>query len=95
MPLKPRDVNPAAPQRSVSQPNRVKSLVTDRLKLEEIANSSSDETSIAPEQPAIQRPGSRIPPGVVVDKQPQTITLGEAQSRGPTPLEVFTEQESP
>ena len=93
--LKPKDINSSIPQRSASQPNRVKAPAADRLKTEELANSSSDETSIAPEQPFIQRPGSRIPPAAVISEQsPHVVSVG-AQSRGQTPLEVFSEQQSP
>ena len=89
-PLKPKDTN--IPQRAVSQPTRVKSPAADRVKVEEVANSSSDETSIAPVQPTIQRPGSRIPPAAVNgDRQSHTPFHG-GQSRGTTPMEVFVEQ---
>ena len=95
IPLKPRDTYSSIPQRSVSQPNRVNSLAKEGRKVDEVANSSSDETSIAPEQPNIQRPGSRIPPAAALhDKQSHTPFSG-FQSRGQTPLEVFVEQESP
>ena len=93
--VKPRGISSGVPQRSVSQPNRVRSPAAEHGKIEEVANSSSDETSIAPEQPDIQRPGSRIPPAAVIpEKQSHTPFLG-VYSRGQTPLEVFVEQESP
>jgi hypothetical protein len=94
-PLKSKSPNTAVPQRSVSQPTRIKTPATDRILNEDAANSSSDETSIAPEQPSIQRPGSRIPQAFNFPQRPAETPMIEVGSRGPTPLEVFVEQESP
>ena len=95
IPLKPRDTNTTLPQRSISQPNRVRSPAKQGFRVEEIANSSSDETSIAPEQPSVQRPGSRIPPPPVIQEKHSHTPFLASHSRGHTPLEVFAEHESP
>ncbi|OAP62369.1 hypothetical protein AYL99_04572 [Fonsecaea erecta] len=97
---KPRDT-PATPlktvtpvstvpvsQRSVSQPSRTESPATTNSATESGTNISSDATSIAPEQPTIQRPGSKIPPAAVHPDGPTVIL---PQSRGVTPMEVYIE----
>ena len=91
---KPKLQNVSLPQRSISQPNRVKSPIPNKVAAEEAANDSSDGTSIAPEQPSIQRPGSKIPPAAPLsDIQSQVTSIaGQAQSRGPTPLDIFIDQ---
>jgi hypothetical protein len=79
----------AVPQRSVSQPSRTESPATSTSATELGTNISSDATSIAPEQPNIQRPGSKIPPQVVFD-----TPLNLPQSGAATPLEVFIEDDA-
>ncbi|ETN38960.1 uncharacterized protein HMPREF1541_07002 [Cyphellophora europaea CBS 101466] len=87
-PLKPRELDGGV-KRSVSQPTRKKTPEPDRTSPDDVG-SSSDGTSIAPVQPNIQRPGSRIPPGAGHDGVRSHVTsLNDAQSRGTTPLEVF------
>ena len=86
----------ASSQRSVSQPTRTDSPVTPSTSSELRTNISSEATSIAPEQPDIQRPGSKIPHAETFrrgqyEHVPDTLY---PQSRGVTPLEVFVENET-
>ncbi|KAK5195200.1 hypothetical protein LTR96_002798 [Exophiala xenobiotica] len=81
------------PQRSVSQPTRTGSPATPTTATGSVANTSSDATSIAPEQPRIQRPGSKVPPAAVF-QDVQTPGTNYPQPRGISPLEVFVEQGS-
>ena len=95
-PLKPKETRAAIPQRTVSQPIRAKSPAVRRAAQDDDGNTSSDGTSIAPEQPNIQRPGSKIPPAALSEVQSQVTSVpGAGQSRGPTPLEVFAQSQSP
>ncbi|OAG43133.1 hypothetical protein AYO21_02752 [Fonsecaea monophora] len=75
-------------QRSVSQPTRTASPTTTNSATETGTNISSEATSIAPEQPTIQRPGSKIPPTTVYTDGPTVVI---PQSRGVTPMEVYIE----
>ena len=81
------------PQRSVSQPTRTVSPASTSTSAESATNASSDATSIAPEQPSIQRPGSKPLQTVVEDDLiSQIISVPDTgQSRGTTPLEVYME----
>ncbi|RMZ91049.1 hypothetical protein DV736_g1712, partial [Chaetothyriales sp. CBS 134916] len=93
---KPKPSN-GLPQRSVSQPSRAKSPVPRANQAvatteDETANDSSDATSIAPQQPRIQRPGSKIPPSlylpvndstpleVLVEHSPQSTATSASQA---------------
>ncbi|KIV77989.1 hypothetical protein PV11_09760 [Exophiala sideris] len=102
---KPRDASGTLPkiltplrassQRSVSQPTRTDSPATPTTSSEFRTNISSEATSIAPEQPNVQRPGSKIPPSDTFHRAqheeiPDTFY---PQTRGVTPLEVFVENE--
>ncbi|KIW42340.1 uncharacterized protein PV06_05901 [Exophiala oligosperma] len=81
------------PQRSVSQPTRTESPSTPTTTAtESVANTSSDATSIAPEQPTIQRPGSKVPSATVYSHAHTPGSI-HPQSQGVTPLEVFMERE--
>lgn len=87
-PLKPR--NGDVPQRSVSQPMRKKTPESEKPVQDDVGNDSSDGTSIAPEQPRVQRPGSKIPPAAAFDDvRSQVTSVNNAQSRGPTPMHYF------
>lgn len=77
-------------QRSVSQPVRLDSPATTTSTTDSGTNISSEATSIAPEQPSIQRPGSKVQSA---QHTPDVHIL--PQSRGVTPLEVFIEEDSP
>lgn len=79
------------PQRSVSQPIRMDSPATTASATGSGTNISSEATSIAPEQPSIQRPGSKVPPAAELYNGPSVIL---PQSRGVTPMEVFIEEDS-
>ena len=96
-PLKSRETRAATPPRTVSQPTRTRSPAVQRAAQEDDGNISSDGTSIAPEQPNIQRPGSKIPPAATLSEvQLQVTSLpGSGQSRGLSPLEVFADSQSP
>ena len=80
-------------QRSVSQPTRTVSPASTLTSTESATNASSDATSIAPEQPSIQRPGSKPLQAVVEDEFISGIVSvpDTGQSRGTTPYEVFLE----
>ena len=80
-------------QRSVSQPTRTDSPATTTSATSGTESGtiiSSEATSIAPEQPTIQRPGSKIPPAAAFPDGPAVIL---PQSRGVTPLEIFIEDD--
>lgn len=77
-------------QRSVSQPVRLDSPATTTSTAGSGTNISSEATSIAPEQPSIQCPGSKVQSA---QNTPDVHIL--PQSRGITPLEVFIEEDSP
>lgn len=77
-------------QRSVSQPVRLDSPATTTSTAGSGTNISSEATSIAPEQPSVQRPGSKVQSA---QNTPDVQIL--PQSRGATPLEVFIEEDSP
>ena len=82
------------PRRSVSQSVRVESPSPPLVVETEFEPSiSSNATSIAPNQPNIQRPGSRPPnPAVEDDVTSQVISQPDGGiSRGQTPLEVVFE----
>ncbi|OCT46611.1 putative 5-Methylcytosine G/T mismatch-specific DNA glycosylase [Cladophialophora carrionii] len=86
-------VSTTVPQRSVSQPTRTDSPATATSATSATGsgtNLSSEATSIAPEQPNIQRPGSKIPPAAIYPDGPAIIL---PQSRGVTPMEVFIEDD--
>ncbi len=81
-------------KRSVSQPTKIVSPSPSSLVDTEFETTpSSAATSIAPNQPKIQRPGSRPPPAAVEDDMISQVTSipDGGVSRGPTPLEVFVE----
>jgi hypothetical protein len=81
-------------KRSVSQPTKAVSPPTSSLAATEIETTpSSNATSIAPNQPKIQRPGSRPPVVTVEDDMISQVTSipDGGVSRGPTPLEVFVD----
>ncbi|KPI45586.1 uncharacterized protein AB675_653 [Cyphellophora attinorum] len=89
-PLKPRDAN-VGPQRSVSQPMRKQTPDVERERereREDFGNSSSDGTSIAPVQPNVQRPGSRIP-GARPTPKPTTVLNSERPSQSNTPASIY------
>ena len=79
------------PQRSVSQPTRTASPVSTSTSTESATNASSDATSIAPEQPSVQRPGSKplhaVAEDEVIPEGPSLPNVG--QPRGPTPYGVI------
>jgi hypothetical protein len=97
-PTKSRTISPLKPkeayqvQRSVSQPIRKNTPESQRNVPVDTGNSSSDGTSIAPEQPTIQRPGSRLPPAA--DARPEVISVGGPLSRGPTPFDAYASPNS-
>jgi len=96
-PLRRADIH-ILPQRSVSQPTTTASPDTTESATEIATNVSSEATSIAPEQPRVQRPGSKVPPsGAFADAPPQPPQTPGQQppSYGPTPVEIFLETESP
>ncbi|KAK5942988.1 hypothetical protein PMZ80_003993 [Knufia obscura] len=76
-----------------SQATRTVSPPRDDSNSDENTVLSSDGTSIAPEQPSIQRPGSKIPPPVIEDHVPlQTrFTPGPSLSRQQTPVDIVVE----
>ena len=79
-------------KRSVSQPTKAVSPPPSSLAVTEVeTNASSNATSVAPNQPRIQRPGSRPPPVMIEDDRISQVTSIQdgGISRGPTPLEVF------
>lgn len=85
-------VHTAVPQRSVSQPTRTESPTTTPSATESVTNVSSDATSIAPEQPNVQRPGSKVPPAAVFAYVHHHGGAGvQPHFRGVTPQEVFIE----
>jgi len=95
IPLRNRNMNDK--QRSISQPMRTASPVTETTASQVETNVSSDATSIAPEQPNIQRPGSKVPSAAVYnDVQPHVPSLpGSSASRQQTPYEIVIEQQTP
>jgi hypothetical protein len=70
--LNTRDLD--TPQRSVSQPTATDSTPSKTDRSDAATEISSNATSIAPEQPKVQRPGSRIPLAAVVDDQQSEVT---------------------
>lgn len=70
--LNTRDIG--TPQRSVSQPTASDSTPPKTDRSDAATEISSNATSIAPEQPKIQRPGSRIPPAAVVHDLRSEVT---------------------
>ncbi|KAK5076886.1 hypothetical protein LTR64_005634 [Lithohypha guttulata] len=98
-PLKDK-TNGRVPSTTTSQNTRTVSPPRDDSGSEQATNTSSDATSIAPEQPSIQRPGSKIPqpqhpPPVqpVHYLQPQVIPV-ESFSRQQTPVDIVIEPDS-
>lgn len=79
------------PQRSVSQPTATDSTPAKTDRSDAATEISSNATSIAPEQPKIQRPGSRIPASAVVDHQRSEVT----SMPGAFPDALPTRQKSP
>ena len=79
------------PQRSVSQPTRTLSPASISASTESATNASSNATSIAPEQPSIQRPGSKLLHVVANDDLVSQVILipDEGHSRGATPHEIL------
>lgn len=79
------------PQRSVSQPTRTASPASTSASMESATNASSNATSIAPEQPSIQRPGSKLLHVVANDDLvSQVISIPDGgHSRGATPHEIL------
>ena len=67
-----RELN--TPQRSVSQPTATESTPPKTDRSDAATEISSNATSIAPEQPKIQRPGSRILPAALVNDQLSEVT---------------------
>lgn len=61
-------------QRSVSQPTATDSTPPKADRSDAATEISSDATSIAPEQPKVQRPGSRIPPAAAVHGQRSEVS---------------------
>ena len=93
-PLKKVDVETHTPQRSVSQPTRTASPVSTFTNTESATNASSDATSIAPEQPSIQRPGSKVLHTKLQDDPISGATsMPNGNSRGPTPLSAVIEDD--
>ncbi|KAG9783953.1 hypothetical protein KCU88_g2972, partial [Aureobasidium melanogenum] len=86
-------VHDTVPQRSVSQPTRMESPATATSISESVTNVSSDATSIAPEQPSMQRPGSKAPPAAAQtpDAHQYGAPGGRPPSRGTTPFKVHVE----
>lgn len=85
-------------KRSVSQPIKAVSPPPSSLAGTEIeTNASSNATSVAPNQPMIQRPGSRPPPVTVEDDMISQVTsiADGGVSRGQIPLEVFVDDGRP
>jgi hypothetical protein len=81
-------------KRSVSQPVKAVSPPPSSLAATEVDTTpSSNATSIAPNQPQTQRPGSRPAPVTVEDDMISQVTSipDGGLSRGQTPLEVFVE----
>ncbi|ERF75421.1 hypothetical protein EPUS_00214 [Endocarpon pusillum Z07020] len=81
-------------KRSVSQPTKAVSPPPSSLADTELETTpSSNATSIAPNQPRIQRPGSQPPPVTVEDDMISQVTSipDGGVSRGPTPLEAFVD----
>lgn len=81
-------------KRSVSQPTKAVSPPPSSLGVADVeTTASSNATSIAPNQPKIQRPGSRPPPVTVEDDMISQVTSipDGVISRSQTPLEVFVE----
>ena len=85
------DQNTKIPQRSVSQPTRTVSPVSTSASTESATNASSDATSIAPEQPSIQRPGSKLLHVVASNDLVSQVmsTPDGGYSRGATPHEIL------
>lgn len=85
------DQNTKIPQRSVSQPTRTVSPVSTSASTESATNASSDATSIAPEQPSIQRPGSKLLHVVASNDLVSQVmsTPDGGYSRGATPQEIL------
>ncbi|KIX00515.1 uncharacterized protein Z518_10655 [Rhinocladiella mackenziei CBS 650.93] len=89
-------VHTTLPQRSVSQPTRTESPATTTSATESGTNVSSDATSIAPEQPTIQRAGSKVAPAASIPdvQYHHASVIMPPHSRGVTPKEVFLEEEA-
>jgi hypothetical protein len=87
------DQNIKLPQRSASQPTRTVSPASTFTSTESATNASSDATSIAPDQPSIQRPGSKLLHAVAEDDViSEVMSIPDAgQSRGTTPYIVSME----
>ncbi|KAJ9650352.1 hypothetical protein H2198_010348, partial [Neophaeococcomyces mojaviensis] len=81
------------PQRSVSQPTRTASPQESESIIDIGTTISSDATSIAPEQPSIQRPGSRVPLAAVPEdvRSPAAYIVPEIYSRQQTPMDIVIE----
>jgi hypothetical protein len=79
------------PQRSVSQPTRTASPASTLTSTESATNASSDATSIAPEQPSKQKPGSTPLHAVAEDDLISQVALtpDPGRSLGTTPYEVI------
>ena len=85
--------NVKLPQRSVSQPTRTASPASTFASTESATNASSDATSIAPEQPSLQRPGSKPLHAVLEDDVTSQVTSipDPGNPRATTPYEVVIE----
>lgn len=91
-PLKPAtSAHYLSQHRSVSQPTRLASPATTTTSsaADSGTHLSSDATSIAPDQPTVQKPGFRPPTAPVAD------VYSQFHSRDNTPFEVFIQEESP
>jgi hypothetical protein len=83
-----RDLN--VPQRSVSQPTATDSTPAKTDRSDAATEVSSNATSIAPEQPKIQRPGSRIPLTAVVNDLRSEVTSMPGAFPDPVPVRQRT-----
>lgn len=84
------------PQRSVSQPTRTAAPTENDSIVGVGTIISSDATSVAPEQPSMQRPGSKVPLAAVIEDahSQMTSTPAEVYSRQQTPMDIVIEQGS-
>ncbi|KIV95039.1 hypothetical protein PV10_02745 [Exophiala mesophila] len=97
-PTRDSPLKPASPaqylsqHRSVSQPTRLASPATTTTSstADSGTHLSSDATSIAPDQPTVQKPSFHPPPAPV-----PTDVYSQFHPRDNTPFEVFIEEESP
>lgn len=95
-PLKKVETPITTPQRSVSQPTRTASPTASASGTELTVNGSSNATSIAPEQPSVQRPGSKAPPVMVIEDGHSPVkSFPQSFSRQQTPLEIIGQTPSP